>query len=71
MGQNYFNSLCAVGFQGFLIMVCVAIYAVLVQTIATGVDPISAVWRSIGYTVLLVFCLFKSGTLAKSVLGAH
>jgi hypothetical protein len=71
MGQNYFKSLCAVGFQGFLIMVCVAIYAVLVQTIAAGGDPIGAVWTSIGYTVLLVFCLFKSGTLAKSVLGAH
>ena len=71
MGQNYFKSLCAVGFQGFLIMVCVAIYAVLVQSISTGGDPIGAIWRSIGYTVLLCFTLFKTGSLAKSVWGAH
>ncbi len=71
MGQNYFKSLCAVAFQGFLMLVCVAIYAVLVQTIATGGDPIGAVWKSIGMTVLLVFTLFKTGTLAKSVMGAH
>ena len=71
MGQNYFKSLCAVWFQGFLIMVCVAIYAVLVQSIGTGGDPIGAIWRSIGYTVLLCFTLFKTGSLAKSVFGAH
>ncbi len=71
MGQNYFKSLCAVGFQGFLMLVCVAIYAVLVQTIATGGDPIGAVWRSIGMTVLLVFTLFKTGSLSKAVWGAH
>jgi len=73
MGQNYFKSLLAVGLQGFLILVCVAIYAVLVQSVATagGADIIGAVWRVIGYTVLLCFILFKSGSLAKSVLGAH
>ncbi len=40
MGQNYFRSLFAVGFQGLLILVCVAIYAVLIQSIATDGDPI-------------------------------
>jgi hypothetical protein len=70
MGQNYFKALCAVGFQGFLIMVCVAIYAVLVQSIATDGDPMGMVWRSIGYTVLLAFALMKTGSLAKSVFGA-
>lgn len=71
MGQNYFKSLLAVGFQGFLILVCVAIYAVLIQSIATSGDPIGAVWQVMGYTVLLCFTLFKTGSLAKSVLGAH
>jgi len=71
MGQNYFKSLCAVGFQGFLILVCVAIYAILVQGIATTGDPIFAVWTVVGYTVLLCFTLFKTGGVAKSVLGAH
>jgi hypothetical protein len=57
MGQNYFKSLCAIGLQGFLILVCVAIYAILIQGIATSSDPIFAVWTVVGYTVLLCFTL--------------
>ena len=71
MGQNYFKALCAIGLQGLLILVCVGIYAVLVQGIATGGNPISAVWTVVGYTVLLCFTLFKTGGVAKSILGAH
>ena len=71
MGHNYFKSLLAVAFQGFLILVCIAIYAVLIQSIATSGDPISAVWTVMGYTVLLCFTLFKTGSLAKSIFGAH
>ena len=71
MGQNYLKSLFAVGFQGMLILVCVAIYAVLIQGIATGGDPIGAVWGTIGYTVLLCFMLFKTGSISKSIFGAH
>jgi len=71
MGQNYLKSLCAIGFQGFLILVCVAIYAVLVQSIAISGDPIGAIWACIGYTVLLCFTMFKTGSLAKAVFGAH
>ncbi len=70
-GQNYLRSLFAVGFQGMLILVCVAIYAVLIQGIAAGSDPIGAIWGTIGYTVLLCYCLFKTGSIARSVLGAH
>ena len=70
-GQNYLRSLFAVGFQGMLILVCVGIYAVLIQGIASGGDPIGAIWGTIGYTVLLCYCLFKTGSIARSVLGAH
>lgn len=70
-GQNYLRSLFAVGFQGLLILVCVAIYAVLIQGIATDGDPIDAIWGAMGYTVLLTFMLFKTGGIAKSVFGAH
>lgn len=70
IGQNYLRSLFALGFQGFLIMVCVAIYAVLIQGVAAD-DPIGAIWGIIGYTVLLCFTLFKTGSLAKNVLHAH
>jgi len=71
MGQNYFKSLCAVGFQGLLMLVCVAIYAVMVQSVATSGDPIGAIWTLVGYTVLLCFTMFKTGSLAKSVFGSH
>ena len=70
-GQNYLRSLFAVGFQGMLILVCVGIYAVLIQGIASGGDPIGAIWGTIGYTVLLCFTLLKTGSLAKGVFSAH
>ena len=71
MGQNYLKSLFALGFQAFLIMVCVAIYAVLVQNISVSDDISTAIWTCIGYTVLLCFTLFKTGSLAKAIFSAH
>ncbi len=71
MGQNYLKSLFALGFQGFLIMICVGIYAVLIQSLTLSDDIIASIWGIVGYTVLLCFTLFKTGSLAKSVLGAH
>lgn len=71
MGQNYLRSLFALGFQGFLIIVCVAIYAVLVQNIIVGDNISTAIWTCMGYTVLLCFTLFKTGSLSKSIFGAH
>lgn len=71
MGQNYLRTLLALAFQAFLIIVCVAIYAVLVKNIATMPDISGAIWTCMGYTVLLCFSLFKTGSLAKSVFNAH
>ena len=71
VGQNYLRSLFAIGFQGFLILVCVGIYAVLIQSVAFSQDVIASLWGVVGYTVLLCFTLFKTGGLAKSVLNAH
>ena len=71
VGQNYLKSLLALGFQAFLIMICVGIYAVLVQGIATTGDISGAIWTCTGYTALLCFTLFKTGSLSKSLFGAH
>ena len=71
IGQNYLRSLFALGFQGFLIIICVGIYAVLVQSVAFSEDIIASIWGVMGYTVLLCFTLFKTGSLAKSVFSAH
>lgn len=71
IGQNYLRSLFAIGFQGFLIIICVGIYAVLVQSVAFSDDIIASIWGVMGYTVLLCFTLFKTGGLAKSVFSAH
>ena len=70
-GQNYLRSLFALGFQGFLIMICVGIYAVLIQNLSFSDNIISSIWGVLGYTVLLAFTLFKTGSLAKSVFVAH
>ena len=70
-GQNYLRSLFALGFQGFLIMICVGIYAVLIQSVAFSDDIVMSIWGVLGYTVLLCFTLFKTGSLAKSVFAAH
>ena len=71
VGQNYLKSLFALGFQGFLILICVAIYAVLLQNVAISGDAINSIWSIVGYTVLLCFSLFKTSSVAKTLLGAH
>ena len=71
IGQNYLRSLFALAFQVFLIIVCVAFYAALVQNIAVGTDISYAIWTCMGYTVLLCFTLFKTGSMAKSIFSAH
>ena len=71
IGQNYLRALFALGFQGFLIMICIGIYAVLVQTVSFTDNIIGSIWGVMGYTVLLCFALFKTGSLAKSVMSAH
>ncbi|RAW54603.1 hypothetical protein C4N24_14035 [Faecalibacterium prausnitzii] len=71
VGQNYLRSLFALGFQGFLILICVAIYAVLLQNVAISGDAINSIWSIVGYTVLLCFSLFKTSSVAKTLLGAR
>ena len=71
MGMNYIKSLFALAFQGFLIMICVGIYAVLITGVAFTSDITGSLWSVMGFTVLLAFTLFKTGTLAKSILHAH
>jgi len=71
MGQNYLRSLFALGFQAFLIIICVAIYAILVRSIAVESDVSTAIWTCMGYTVLLCFTLFKTSSLARSIFHAH
>ena len=70
MGQNYFKALWALGLQGFLIMVCVGIYAVMIQSVAFSSDIMGSMWKVFGFTVLLGFTLLKSGSIAKSILHA-
>lgn len=71
VGNNYLRSLIALGFQGFFIMVCVGIYAVLVKTIIVTDNIHASIFMILSYTILLAFSLFKTGSVAKSVLNAH
>jgi len=70
LGNNYLKSLFALAFQGFLIMLCIAIYAVLVANFAVLGDMSSTIWSLLAYTALLVFMLLKSGGIAKAVFAA-
>ena len=71
MGSNYLKGLAALGLQGFFIMICIAIYTVLIGEIGSAGNIHAAIWRCAGYTVLLCFSLFKTSSVSKSVLGAH
>ena len=71
MGQNYLRSLAALGFQGFLMMICIGIYAILIQSITVSDDIVASIWGILGYTVLLAFTLFKTYNLSKSIFNAH
>lgn len=71
MGQNYLRSLAALGFQGFLMMICIGIYAILIQSITVSEDIVATIWGILGYTVLFAFTLFKTYNLSKSIFNAH
>ncbi len=71
MGNNYLKGLAALGLQGFFIMICVAIYAVLISGIGSGANLHISIWKCAGYTILLCFTLFKSGSVSKSILNSH
>lgn len=70
MGNNYLRGLVALGLQGFFIMICVAIYAVLIGQISSSGSIHIAIWQCAGYTVLLCFSLFKTGAISKSIFNA-
>jgi len=71
MGNNYLRGLVALGMQGFFIMICVAIYSVLIGEIGSAANLHVAIWQCAGYTVLLCFSLFKTGAVSKSIFNAH
>lgn len=71
MGNNYLRGLVALGVQGFFIMVCVAIYSALVSNIGSADNIHVAIWSCTGYTILLCFSLFKTGSISKGIFNAH
>ena len=71
MGNNYLRNLAALGFQGFFMMVCVAIYTVLVQSIILSENIHASIFQIAAYTLLLCFSLFKTGSLSKSIFNAQ
>ncbi len=71
IGNNYLKGLFALAFQGFFMMVCVGIYAVLVNAMTISSDLHAAMFSVAAYTVILAFSLFKTGSLSKSIFNAH
>ena len=71
IGTNYLKGLIALAFQGFFIMVCVAIYVVLVSGVTVASNLHTALWSVAAYTIILCFSLFKTGSLSRSIFNAH
>lgn len=71
IGNNYLKSLFALGFQGFFMMVCVGIYAVLIRSFTISDDLHTTLFTIAAYTVILCFSLFKTSALSKSIFQAH
>ena len=71
MGNNYLRGLVALGLQGFFIMVCIAVYSVLVSNIGSAANIHGAIWSCAGYTLLLCFSLFKTSSISRSIFNAH
>ena len=71
IGTNYVKGIAALAFQGFFIMVCVGIYAVLVSGITVSGNLHTALWSVLAYTVLLCSAMFKTGSMSKSIFGGH
>ncbi|HJA67715.1 VirB6/TrbL-like conjugal transfer protein, CD1112 family [Merdimonas faecis] len=71
IGTNYFRTLFSLGFQGFFMIVCVAIYAVLVNNMIVAENIHSALFSIAAYTVILCISLLKTGSLSRSLFGAH
>ena len=71
VGSNYLRGLVALAFQGFFIMVCVGIYAALVNNFTATSDIHSTIFSIAAYTVVLCFTLFKTGSISKSIFNAH
>lgn len=70
IGMHYVKSLFALGFQGFLIMICVGIYAMLIASVSFSADIVGSLWKVLGYTFLLGLSLFKTSTVSKAILNA-
>jgi hypothetical protein len=71
MGTGYLRGLLALAFQGFFLMTCVGIYAVLVNDMIIAANIHSAIFSIAAYTVLLCFAMMKTGSLSKSIFHSH
>ncbi|MFI3205636.1 MAG: CD0415/CD1112 family protein [Clostridia bacterium] len=71
LGQNYIKAMCALAFQGFLIIICLAIYSILLTSIVSSDDVLNAIWQCMMCSVLLCVMLFKTGSISKSIWTAH
>ena len=71
MGNNYLRGLVALGLQGFFIIVCIAVYSVLVSNIGSAANIHGTIWSCAGYTLLLCFSLFKTSSISRSIFNAH
>ncbi len=74
IGTNYLRGMLALAFQGFLIMVCVGIYSTLILNLGSLSESSKfgpAICEILIYTIVLVVAIGKTGSLSKTLFGAH
>ena len=42
----------------------------MIQSVALSSDIVASLWKVMGFTILLAFTLFKTGSVAKGILHA-
>ncbi|MCM1508238.1 MAG: CD0415/CD1112 family protein [Ruminococcus flavefaciens] len=76
VGKNWIKQLLALSFQGFFIVVALAIFKTLfgnmITTLNEGEDGvIMQMAMLLGYTAALIFTILRTGAISKSVFSAH
>lgn len=71
MGFNYARGIMALAFQAFFMMICFAVYYGLIANINMVTDITQSLFKTLGYSILLLFALFKTNSWSKSIFNAH
>ena len=75
MGHNWLRGMIALAFQGFFIVIALAIFSTLFKnaiiSLKNGSEILVQMSFLLGYALALIFTILRSGQISKSIFGAH